>query len=73
MPRYFFHTSNGEDYIDHDGVDCTDLDGARMEALRATGDMMHDQSRRFWKGEVWLMQVRDEHGVTVCELSFSAR
>ena len=73
MPLFFFHTHNGHDIIDDEGTFCADLDEARVEAIKAAGEMIRDQSRDLWVGESWLMQVRDENGITVCELSFSAR
>ncbi len=47
MPLFFFHTHNGHDIIDDEGTFCADLDEARVEAIKAAGEMIRDQSRDF--------------------------
>ena len=71
MPRYFFHITSKDVCQDHEGLICRDLNVARSEAIRATAEMLKDGYRDFYAGEFLLMEVQDENGVTVCNLSFS--
>lgn len=60
MPRFFFHVDNGEFVPDHVGTDLPDVNAARMEAVRAAGEMINDAKESFWEHLTpWLMHVTD--------------
>jgi hypothetical protein len=40
MPRYFFHTEDGETILDSQGMELPDLKAARAEAIRTCGEML---------------------------------
>jgi len=72
MARYFFNLHDGISIPDTVGSEHPDLKSARSEAVetiaeRLKGTMLH-------KNDVsaWLMNVTDEHGLTVIVLSFTA-
>ena len=73
MPHYFFHTHDGVDHHDGEGLSCATLDEARAHAVRAAGDALRDRSWGPWVDDTWTMKVQDEYGITVCELAFSAK
>jgi hypothetical protein len=74
MPRYFFHVHDGMVIIDHEGLELSDADEARTQALISAGDMIRDKGVKLWSGQTWTMQVKDAVGRTICGLSFcSAR
>jgi hypothetical protein len=72
VPRYFFHVHDSIEMIDQVGTECADLDEARAQAVKASGEMLRDLASEFWNGEHWRMWVTDESGATVCALRFSA-
>ena len=71
MPRYFFDVHDGTSSVDKEGTFCRDVASARREALRTAGAMLSD-AQEMWTGELWTMEVRDEAGVIVVKLTFSA-
>jgi len=61
MSRYFFHIQGSRDYVDTDGVDLTDLEAARMEALRIIRELMIDNTMDdLWSGGECVMTVTDD-------------
>lgn len=73
MPRYFFHVRDGAESLDHDGVEFSDLNEARGQAVVTAGEAIKDLGVEFWPSEAWQMWVTDETGATVYTLSFSGR
>ncbi len=73
MPRYFFHIHDGQDYPDAEGTELPDLQAARVEAFRTSGELLrgHEGSAEFWSGDDWTMNVMDEGGRPVFTLRFS--
>ncbi|WP_167506978.1 MULTISPECIES: hypothetical protein [unclassified Mesorhizobium] len=49
MPIYYCHVDNGTFNSDDEGVDLPDLDAARLEAVRAAGEMINDSKQSFWE------------------------
>jgi hypothetical protein len=70
MSRYFFHILNGEALIDTVGVEFSNIDDVRHEAICAAGQILSagDQT---WSGEAWRMVVADEAGTIVFGVSFA--
>lgn len=63
--RYFFHVSNGHDTRDLEGTELSGIHEAKLEALRAAGEII---VAKF--GEPWAMTVADDEGRTVISLRF---
>jgi len=73
VPRYFFHVRDGRDFPDDEGSEFPDLDAARAEAIRASGEMLrgNNGTAEFWSGDDWTMNVTDGTGKAVLTLRFS--
>ena len=72
MPRFCFYVRDGVDIVDKDGVELTDAEAARGQAIVTAGEMLRDHGGKFWGGEVWQMRVTDDANRTLCRLNFSA-
>lgn len=73
MPRYFFHVMDGPASIDGEGTELIDVAEARREAVRTAGEMLATgECDGMLKGRPWSMQVADETGRLVYDLSFAA-
>lgn len=70
MPRYHFHVTDGRDYPDLQGTVFPDLDAARVEAVRFSGDLLKDHADDFWGGQEWSMRVTDDNDLTQFTLLF---
>ena len=74
MPRFFFHVDNGEFVPDRVGTDLPDVNAARMEAVRAAGEMINDAKESFWEHLTpWLMHVTDVDNRLQFTLEFVAK
>ena len=59
--RLYFHLLNGTETIrDEEGIEVTDLDTAKAEALNAIRDMQGEQKPHDWAS--WSLAVADESG-----------
>lgn len=72
VPRYFFHTQNGQVVRDRTGTELPDLAAARSEAVRAAGEMLRDSADEFWRTGGWSLSVSDEQGLELFRLDFVA-
>lgn len=70
MKRYFFHIMNGRAILDDVGLELTDMDQVRTEAIRAAGQMLSD-GQHSWKGKAWQMIVTDTDGTIVFGVNLS--
>lgn len=74
MPRYLFHVDNGTFVPDETGTDLSNLDAARMEAVRAAGEMINDAKASFWEHLTpWVMHVTDSDHRLLFTLEFGAK
>jgi hypothetical protein len=48
VPRYFFHITDGEEIIDHEGTELADIDSARAEAVVLSGGDAEGCRRKFF-------------------------
>ena len=62
MPRFFFHTVDGEREPDDEGVELPDLGAARLEAIRFGGAVLHDQPELLAHGRDFRVEVADAAG-----------
>lgn len=72
MPRYFFHVVNGKFMPDSNGLECASPEEVKATAVRAAGEMLHDQGIDLWRTGRWDMYVCDDRNRTCLKLSFSA-
>ena len=75
MPRYFFHTADGGDYRDDEGVELASHTAARAEAIRYAGALLQDEWVDLWDGTELRVSVTDESRrllVTVVMLAVDA-
>lgn len=40
MPQFFFHTADGGEHRDAEGIECKDMGAARREAIRYAGAVL---------------------------------
>jgi hypothetical protein len=70
MARYYFSIRNGERFEDVDGLELSDVEAARAEALGLARDLMRLRNdRKDWSG--WSIRVTDEQHAFVLELPFA--
>ncbi len=63
MPLYYFHINEARRYVDRDGVELSNSESARKEALRIIGELMIDNALGdIWPVGEWVMTVADETG-----------
>ncbi|MFT6428225.1 MAG: hypothetical protein ACJAVC_001505, partial [Brevundimonas sp.] len=48
MPRYFFHTQNGDCIRDDQGEELRSVDAAREEAVAVLGEILRYRGASFW-------------------------
>jgi hypothetical protein len=71
--RLYFHLQNGTEMIrDKDGIEVSDVEAARAEALNAIRDMRsaEDQEPHAWAG--WKLAVADESGTLLFSVDVDA-
>jgi len=72
MPRYFFDIRDGEYIPDHVGCEFVDLEAARIHAVVRSADLLKANPSKFWDGEEWQLEVRDEARLILFILTFMA-
>ena len=72
--RLFFHLQNGTETIrDEDGVEVSDLDAARAEALNTIRDMRDEEDGEPHDWSAWRLAVVDSSGSLLLSLDMDAR
>lgn len=59
MPRYFFHSANGERDLDQEGVDLPNGAAAQLAAVQYAGEMLRFQPQELWNMGHWRVEVTD--------------
>jgi hypothetical protein len=73
MARYFFNIEDGASIPDKTGTELPNLRSARMEAVRLSGKLLHEEPDLFWdSGDDWKMIVTDDAGLILFSLHFAA-
>ncbi|HLZ73947.1 DUF6894 family protein [Phenylobacterium sp.] len=72
MARYFFDIRDGEFFPDEVGSEFVDLEAARIHAVVRSGELLKENPSRFWEGEEWQLEVRDEARRVLFILTFMA-
>ena len=72
MPRYFFHTQNGDCIRDDQGEELRSVDAAREEAVAVLGEILRYRGASFWTTRAFSVIVTDDEGQTVVSVTASA-
>ena len=72
MPRYFFHTQNGDCIRDDQGEELRSVDAAREEAVAVLGESLRYRGASFWTTRAFSVIVTDTEGRTVVSVTASA-
>ena len=72
MPKFFFDVTDGAFMPDVVGLELADIDAARAHAIALSVSLLTQYSPRFWKGEEWLIEARDDCGLALFTLCFRA-
>jgi hypothetical protein len=71
MGRYFFHSRDGETYLDPKGVELPDETAARHEAARYLAGLLDDAPGAFWRSGKLEVIVADAAGVELFVLALT--
>lgn len=72
MKRYFFNIKNSETDIDHEGVELSSPDEARVAAVIFAGDYLRDDPELIWDGHRLCIEAVDENGVVLLRVDITA-
>ena len=72
MPRYFFDIRDGDYFPDFVGAEFADLEQARLHSVILSTELLSENPSRFWDGEEWQLEVRDEARLILFILTFMA-
>lgn len=72
MPRYFFHTQNGDYIRDDQGEELKSVDAAREEAVAVLGEILRYRGASFWTTRAFSVIVTDADGQTVVSVTAAA-
>lgn len=72
MPRYFFHTQNGDCIRDDQGEELKNVAAAREEAVAVLGEILRYRGASFWTTRAFSVIVTDDEGQTVVSVTASA-
>ncbi len=72
MPRYFFHTQNGDCIRDEQGEELKNMDAAREEAVAVLGEILRYRGASFWTTGAFSVIVTDAEGQTVVSVTAAA-
>ena len=72
MPHYFFDVRDGTYMPDREGTELAGLAAARVAAVELAGALLKDNPAKFWDGDDWRIEVKDDGNVILFVLHFSA-
>ena len=72
MSQYFFDITDGNNVVDYMGMDLADLDAVRAHAIGLGSALLNSHSPKFWRGEEWLIEAKDDIGTVIFTLAFRA-
>lgn len=70
MPRYHFHVHDGRSSPDIHGTDMPDVHTAGIEAIRFAGEVLKDDAQRVSAHGSWRLEVTDDLGCVLFDMSF---
>jgi hypothetical protein len=65
MQRFLFHITDGDIYQDDEGTELTDLDAARVEAVKIMSQALKAEARTFWQTGQLEVTVADDRNLTL--------
>jgi len=68
MPRYHFHTEDGECLADKEGTELKDIDAARDTSVQLLAECLKGNSELFWRHEGFAVIVTDHSGLRLFQL-----
>lgn len=72
MPRYYFHTENGDRIRDDQGEELAGVEAAREEAVTVLGEILRYRGGSFWDTGSFSVIVTDDGGRTVVSITAAA-
>ena len=72
MPRFYFHTEDGQPQRDREGLELPDVASARREATLAVGDLLRERADELWRDGILRVCVTDDEGLTLFFIDVSA-
>lgn len=72
MPRYHFHTEDGQRLCDPDGTELPDIKAAMAEAVRHLCRRLGDDPDELWETGGWRVTVQDDAGLTLFLIDVAA-
>jgi hypothetical protein len=72
MAQYFFDLHDGVEILDDAGMDFDSLDDVRHHAVMKMAELLLQNPGQFWAGDIWTMTVKDDLGLVLFTLNFSA-
>ena len=72
MPRYFFHTEDGQRLCDQAGTPLPDIEAAKVEAVRHLSRRLETDPGELWETGSWRIIVQDDSGLTLFIIDVSA-
>ncbi len=72
MSRYYFDLYDGVEIIDEDGMELASIENARRHAVLKMAELLMQAPDKFWAGDAWTLKVKDDLGLTLFTLNFSA-
>jgi hypothetical protein len=60
MPRYYFHSADGERDCDQDGTELPDDEAARQAAVAYAGEVLRYGGLSLWEHGQWRVEVTDQ-------------
>lgn len=72
MPRFYFNVHDGVNKLDKKGTVLPDRQAARIEAVRLAGDILKHEAHRVGLYEDWRIEVTDQTGVILFQMTFQA-
>lgn len=70
MPLFYFNVQDGASVPDQTGTELPDLTAARHEAVRFAGALLSEDPETFWDGDEWRLNVCDDKGLMLFQLTF---
>ncbi len=73
MSKFFFDVTDGDFIPDLIGLDLPDIDAARAHSVALCAELLNSDQAKFWQGEEWLIEAKDDCGLLLFTLVFMAR
>jgi hypothetical protein len=70
VPRFHFNVYDGVSTPDLDGTELPDWETARLEAVRLSGEILKDNAKQIALGEDWRIEVTDDTGLILFQMTF---